>query len=72
MMYSQDRDIAMVFQNYALIHTWQSMTTWRLDWNCASTARKIDKRVQAAEIAGFERISRPPNRTSGGQRQQVV
>jgi multiple sugar transport system ATP-binding protein len=71
----KDRDIAMVFQNYAL---YPHMTVYK---NMAFGLKlrryskdEIDKRVnEAAEILGIkELLNRKPKALSGGQRQRVA
>ncbi len=71
----KDRDIAMVFQNYAL---YPHMTVWK---NMAFGLKlrrypkaEIEKRVnEAAEILGIkELLNRKPKALSGGQRQRVA
>ncbi|MEM1211969.1 MAG: sn-glycerol-3-phosphate ABC transporter ATP-binding protein UgpC [Planctomycetota bacterium] len=71
----KDRDIAMVFQNYAL---YPHMTVYK---NMAFGLKlrkfpkvEIDKRVrEAAEILGIEALlERKPKALSGGQRQRVA
>src|SRR5512133_2287911 len=71
----KDRDIAMVFQNYAL---YPHMTVYD---NMAFGLRlrkyprpEIDRRVkEAAEMLGIqELLSRKPKQLSGGQRQRVA
>ncbi len=71
----KDRDIAMVFQNYAL---YPHMTVYD---NMAfglrlrkMNSKEIDKRVQeAAAILGIKQLlSRKPKALSGGQRQRVA
>ena len=71
----KDRDIAMVFQNYAL---YPHMTVYE-NMAFALKLRKtpkaeIDKKVRdAAEILGItEYLSRKPKALSGGQRQRVA
>ena len=71
----KDRDIAMVFQNYAL---YPHMTV-RENLAFALHLRKlpkpeIDRRVQqAADILGLEQVlDRKPRQLSGGQRQRVA
>ena len=71
----KDRDIAMVFQNYAL---YPHMTVYE-NLAFALTLRKekkpeIDRKVkQAAEILGItELLKRKPKALSGGQRQRVA
>jgi multiple sugar transport system ATP-binding protein len=71
----KDRDIAMVFQNYAL---YPHMTVYK-NMAFALKLRKfpkaeIDKRVRdAAEILGIgELLNRRPKALSGGQRQRVA
>ena len=72
---SKDRDIAMVFQNYAL---YQHMTVYEnmafpLKLRKTSKA-EIDRRVrEAAEILDItEYLDRKPKALSGGQRQRVA
>ena len=71
----RDRDIAMVFQNYAL---YPHMTVWR---NLAfglkerrTPKREIDRRVgEISSILGLdELLKRRPAQLSGGQRQRVA
>ncbi len=71
----KDRDIAMVFQNYAL---YPHMTVYK---NMAFGLKlrklpkdEIDKRVkEAAEILGISQLlDRKPSQMSGGQRQRVA
>ncbi len=71
----KDRDIAMVFQNYAL---YPHMTVYE---NMAfalklrkATKQEIDEKVkEAAEILGItELLNRKPKALSGGQRQRVA
>ncbi len=71
----KDRDIAMVFQNYAL---YPHMTV-RENMGFALKMRKnpkniIDERVaEAAEILGLQKmLDRKPKQLSGGQRQRVA
>ncbi|KKM02180.1 hypothetical protein LCGC14_1787040, partial [marine sediment metagenome] len=71
----KDRDIAMVFQNYAL---YPHMTVYK-NMAFALKMRKypkkeIDKRVRtAAEVLGIEELlERKPKALSGGQRQRVA
>ena len=71
----KDRDIAMVFQNYAL---YPHMSVYK-NMAFALKLRKlpkaeIDKRVRgAAEILGIEHLlERKPKQLSGGQRQRVA
>ena len=72
---ARDRDIAMVFQNYAL---YPHMTVLR-NLSFALKLRKlpdaeVDRRVNAAaEILGIEELlERRPKQLSGGQRQRVA
>ncbi len=74
-VHPKDRDIAMVFQNYAL---YPHMTVYR-NMAFALKLRKvpkdeIDRRVrQAAEILGITPyLDRKPKALSGGQRQRVA
>lgn len=71
----KDRDIAMVFQDYAL---YPHMTVYD-NMGFALTLRKVDKREidrkirEAAEILGItEYLDRKPKALSGGQRQRVA
>src|SRR5215831_3111781 len=70
-----DRDIAMVFQNYALyphMSVYDNMA-FRLKMRRFARA-EIDRRVrEAADILGIERyLARKPRQLSGGQRQRVA
>jgi len=74
-LHPKDRDIAMVFQNYAL---YPHMTVYE-NMAFALKMRKvekteIDKKVkEAAEILGLsEYLERKPSQLSGGQRQRVA
>ncbi len=71
----KDRDIAMVFQNYALYH---HLTVYE-NMAFALKLRKMDKKLidkkvrEAAEILGItEFLQRRPKALSGGQRQRVA
>ncbi|MDO4269776.1 MAG: sn-glycerol-3-phosphate ABC transporter ATP-binding protein UgpC [Eubacteriales bacterium] len=71
----KDRDIAMVFQNYAL---YPHMTVYK-NMAFALSLRKEDKRVidqkvrEAAKILDIEHLlNRKPKALSGGQRQRVA
>lgn len=71
----KDRDMAMVFQNYAL---YAHMTVYQ-NMAFSMTLRKVDKEVihekvmHAAEILGLlEVLNRKPKQLSGGQRQRVA
>jgi multiple sugar transport system ATP-binding protein len=71
----RDRDIAMVFQNYALypqLSVYDNMA-FGLKLRRADR-REIDRRVrQAAQTLGLEELlDRKPGRLSGGQRQRVA
>ena len=72
---SKDRDIAMVFQNYAL---YPHMTVEE-NMGFSLSLRRVDKATigervrQAAEILGLETLlERYPKQLSGGQRQRVA
>ena len=71
----KDRDIAMVFQNYALyphISVYENLAfSLRL---CKMSNEEVHKRVcEAAEILGItEYLGRKPKALSGGQRQRVA
>ena len=74
-VHPKDRDIAMVFQNYAL---YPHMTVYR-NMAFALTLRKvpkadIDRKVhETARILGIENLlDRKPRQLSGGQRQRVA
>lgn len=71
----KDRDIAMVFQNYAL---YSNMTIYE-NMAFSLTLRKIDpeiihkKVMRAAEILGLvNQLNKKPRELSGGQRQRVA
>ncbi|HYF75806.1 MAG TPA: ABC transporter ATP-binding protein, partial [Symbiobacteriaceae bacterium] len=71
----KDRDIAMVFQNYALyphMNVYENMAFGLKLRKFSKT--EIDKRVkEAAEILGLGNLlSRKPKELSGGQRQRVA
>ncbi len=71
----QDRDIAMVFQNYAL---YPSMTVaenmgFALKQAGVSKAQRAEQVVEAARILDLEEyLDRKPKNLSGGQRQRVA
>lgn len=74
-LHPKDRDIAMVFQNYAL---YPHMTVYE-NMAFALKMRKVDKKAidekvkEAAEILGLtEYLDRKPSQLSGGQRQRVA
>ena len=71
----KDRDIAMVFQNYALYPhmTVYDNMAFGLDvkkWKKADIRRRVDELVELVGLKGFEK--RYPNQLSGGQRQRVA
>ncbi len=71
----KDRDIAMVFQNYALyphMSVYQNMSYGLR--NLGTPKAEIDRRVRdAARILGLEAfLERRPRQLSGGQRQRVA
>jgi len=71
----KERDIAMVFQNYALYPHMTVRDNMAFSLMLAGTAKgKIDARVaQAAEILGLkDLLDRYPRQLSGGQRQRVA
>ncbi|MDX1429564.1 MAG: sn-glycerol-3-phosphate ABC transporter ATP-binding protein UgpC [Rhodothermales bacterium] len=71
----KDRDIAMVFQNYALYPHMTVFDNMAFGLKLRKYSRdEIDQRVrQAAEILGIESIlDRKPGQLSGGQRQRVA
>lgn len=71
----KDRDIAMVFQNYALYPHMTVYDNMAFGLKLRKTPKaEIDKRVQeAAKILGIEvLLDRKPKALSGGQRQRVA
>ena len=71
----KDRDIAMVFQNYALYPHMDVYNNMAFGLKLRKFPKKeIDMRVQeAAEILGIENLlKRKPKQLSGGQRQRVA
>ena len=71
----KDRDIAMVFQNYALYPHMTVYDNMAFGLKLRKTPKaEIDKRVQeAARILGIEALlDRKPKALSGGQRQRVA
>src|SRR5215468_10499687 len=71
----KDRDIAMVFQNYALYPHMSVYDNMAFGLKMRKFAKpEIQKRVQeAAEILGIqELLKRKPRQLSGGQRQRVA
>ncbi len=72
----KDRDIAMVFQNYALYSTLDCIRQhgFRFEIACEKYSKEdIDKRVQeAAEILVWKNSWTKPADLSGGQRQRVA
>ncbi len=71
----KDRDIAMVFQNYALYPHMTVYENMAFALKLRKTPKKeIDKKVkEAAEILGItELLQRKPKALSGGQRQRVA
>jgi multiple sugar transport system ATP-binding protein len=72
---SKDRDVAMVFQNYALYPHLKVYDNMAFGLRLRKVEkREIDRRVrQAAEILGLvEYLDRKPKNLSGGQRQRVA
>ncbi|MGK2887448.1 MAG: ABC transporter ATP-binding protein [Rhodococcus sp. (in: high G+C Gram-positive bacteria)] len=72
---SKDRDIAMVFQNYALYpnKTVGENMGFALKMRGVSTEERKKKVAQAAEILDLtEFLDRKPGKLSGGQRQRVA
>ena len=70
-----DRDVAMVFQNYALYPHMTVAENIRFGLEVRKTPRKeIEQRtLEAAEILGIsEYLGRKPRQLSGGQRQRVA
>jgi multiple sugar transport system ATP-binding protein len=71
----KDRDIAMVFQNYALYPHMSAYDNIAFGLKMRGVARdEIDRRVQdAARVLGLDEVLRKKPRTlSGGQRQRVA
>ncbi|NSL51755.1 ABC transporter ATP-binding protein [Calidifontibacillus erzurumensis] len=71
----KDRDIAMVFQNYALYPHMSIYDNMAFGLKMRKVSKKeIDRRVkEAAEILGLEEyLDRKPKALSGGQRQRVA
>ena len=71
----QDRDIAMVFQNYALYPHLKVYDNIAFGLRLRKVPKdEIDKRVRhAAEVLGLEDLlERKPRALSGGQRQRVA
>ena len=71
----KDRDIAMVFQNYALYPHMNVFNNMGFGLKLRKFAREtIKERVQyAAEVLGIEDLlNRKPKKLSGGQRQRVA
>jgi len=71
----KDRDIAMVFQNYALYPHMDVYNNMAFGLKLRKFPKKeIDQRVkEAAEILGIENLlNRKPKQLSGGQRQRVA
>ena len=71
----KDRDIAMVFQNYALYPHMNVFENMSFGLRLRKTPRpEIERRVkEAAEILGLEKLlHRKPKELSGGQRQRVA
>jgi multiple sugar transport system ATP-binding protein len=71
----KDRDIAMVFQSYALYPHMSVYDNMAFGLRLRKTPKtEIDKRVkQAADILGIgELLQRKPKQLSGGQRQRVA
>ena len=74
-VHPKDRDIAMVFQNYALYPHMTVYKNMAFGLKLRKTPRQeIDRRVQeAAKILGItELLDRKPKALSGGQRQRVA
>ena len=71
----RDRDIAMVFQNYALYPHLTVFENMAFSLRLKNTPNEIvyDRVTQAAEILGItEYLTRKPRALSGGQRQRVA
>ncbi|WP_423747540.1 sn-glycerol-3-phosphate ABC transporter ATP-binding protein UgpC (plasmid) [Haladaptatus sp. SPP-AMP-3] len=72
----QDRDIAMVFQNYALYPhmSVEDNMSYGLKLNSGRSDEEIEERVrEAAEMMGIEdQLDKKPSELSGGQQQRVA
>ncbi|MCO8243391.1 MULTISPECIES: sn-glycerol-3-phosphate ABC transporter ATP-binding protein UgpC [unclassified Haladaptatus] len=72
----QDRDIAMVFQNYALYPhmTVEQNISYGLKLNSDKSDEEIQRRVQeATEMMGIgDQLDKKPSELSGGQQQRVA
>ncbi|CAG0936669.1 sulfate transport system ATP-binding protein [Thermoflexales bacterium] len=71
----KDRDIAMVFQSYALYPHMDVSKNMSFSLKLRKTQKKeIDERIrQAAQVLGIEELlGRKPGQLSGGQRQRVA
>ena len=71
----RDRDIAMVFQNYALYPHMTCSTTWPSASSCGSSRRtrssaRVDEAARILDIHAL--LERKPKALSGGQRQRVA
>ncbi len=74
-VHPRDRDIAMVFQNYALYPTMNVFDNIAFSMVVAKRSRdEIQRKVaEAAEVLGLsELLDRKPGELSGGQRQRVA
>jgi len=74
-VHAKDRDVAMVFQSYALYPHMSVAENMGFALKIKKTARaEVDQRVQAAaEILGItEELPRKPKTLSGGQQQRVA
>jgi multiple sugar transport system ATP-binding protein len=74
-VHPRDRDIAMVFQNYALYPTMKVYDNIAFSLQVKGAAKaEIDQKVRwAADILGLtEYLDRTPKALSGGQRQRVA
>ena len=70
----KDRDIAMVFQSYALYPHMSVYDNMAFGLKLRKTPKsEIDKRVkEAAGLLGLENLQKKPRELSGGQRQRVA
>ena len=70
----KDRDIAMVFQNYALYPHITVFDNIAFGLNCVTSPSQIKAtREEAAALLGLEQfLNRKPKELSGGQRQRVA
>ena len=68
----KDRDIAMVFQNYALYPHMTVYENMAFGLKLRNSQEKLMPRSEAANILNIEVLNRKPKALSGGQRQRVA